>query len=327
MKLVSFSHNGYPGFGIFRQDKIYRATDIHPMLPVTMQQFLDDIELYTNVFHKNLHRTGIIEPVVNAELIAPVPYPASFRDGYAFRQHVASARKNRGLDMVPEFDHYPVFYFGNTANIFGPGSASFMPDHFERLDFELEVAAVIGKGGMNISAENAHEHIAGLMLLNDWSARTLQMEEMLLNLGPAKGKDLGCSIGPWLVTLDELADQEIPAPHHHRGKSWDVDIHAYVNSELLSQGNLVDMHWTFGELIERASYGVTLRPGDIIGSGTVGTGCLLELNGTHKTNRWLQENDVVTFTSNVLGVLTNTVNRIPSDHSLLKLKSNYVAGL
>ena len=141
----------------------------------------------------------------SVDIIAPVPFPSSCRDGYAFRQHVAAARRNRKADMIPEFDQYPIFYFTNHHSIKGPGEIPCMPDHFEKLDFELEVAIVIAKHGRNIKAADADEYIAGMMIMNDISARKLQLEEMLLNLGPAKGKDFATATGPYLVTLDELA--------------------------------------------------------------------------------------------------------------------------
>ena len=158
--------------------------------------------------------------------------------------------------------------------------------------------------------KHADEYIGGLMIMNDLSARTLQMEEMKLNLGPAKGKDFCTVIGPWLVTLDELTDFEIPAKENHTGKSWNLEMKCSVNGKLVSQGNLGDMDWTFAEIIERASYGVDLYPGDVIGSGTVGTGCFLELNGTGKLNdpnyteQWLQPGDIIEMEIDSLGTLT-----------------------
>ena len=203
-----------------------------------------------------------------------------------------------------------------------------MPDHFEKLDFELEVAIVICKHGRNIKAEDADEYIGGLMIMNDMSARTLQLEEMLLNLGPAKGKDFATVIGPWLVTLDELENFEIPPKENHVGKSWNIKMKCNVNGVQVSEGNLGDMDWTFAEIIERASYGVDLYPGDVIGSGTVGTGCFLELNGTGKLNnpeyveQWLQPDDVVEMEIDGLGKLSNTIVAEETDHSILALKKN-----
>lgn len=201
-----------------------------------------------------------------------------------------------------------------------------MPDHFEKLDFELETAIVICKQGRNIRAEAADEYIGGLMIMNDMSARKLQMEEMLLNLGPAKGKDFSTVIGPWLVTLDELEEFVVPCRGNHTGKSWNLKMKCWVNGIQVSDGNVSDMDWTFAEIIERASYGVDLYPGDVIGSGTVGTGCFLELNGTGKLNnpdyaeQWLKAGDMVEMEIDGLGKLSNTITAEESDWSILKLK-------
>ncbi len=258
----------------------------------------------------------------NIKLLPPIPKPNSFRDAYAFRQHVETARKNRGLKMLPEFDQFPVFYFSNHNNMYGHNQEiELMPDHFEQLDYELELAILIGKGGKNILSKNAEKHIAGFFILNDLSARKLQMEEMKLNLGPAKGKDFANVIGPYLITTDELESKSIETKF---GKKYDLKMSAYLNGELLSQGNAKDMHWTFGEIIERASYGVDLLPGDIIGSGTVGTGCLLELNGSRKNvddkKQWLKAGDEIELQIEGLGKITNKIIQSKSKHSLLKIK-------
>jgi fumarylacetoacetate (FAA) hydrolase len=201
-----------------------------------------------------------------------------------------------------------------------------MPDHFEKLDFELEAAIVISRHGRNIKAAEADEYIGGLMIMNDMSARRLQMEEMLLNLGPAKGKDFSTVIGPWLVTLDELEEFVVPCKENHVGKSWNLKMKCFVNNVQVSEGNLADMDWTFAEIIERASYGVDLFPGDVIGSGTVGTGCFLELNGTGKLNnpdykeQWLLPGDIVEMEIDGLGKLSNNIVAEETDWSILKLK-------
>jgi len=239
-------------------------------------------------------------------LLAPIPHPTSVRDGYAFRQHVAAARRNRGVEMIPEFDVIPIFYFTNHNAITGPGAVEVQTLHLDKLDFELECAIVIGKEGRNISATVADEHIAGYMVMNDWSARGLQMLEMKLNLGPAKGKDFATSIGPWLVTRDELESKRIPGKH---GDRYDLVMTTTVNGTEVSRGNMRDMTWTFAQIIERASYGVTLQPGDVIGSGTVGTGCFLELNGSKvfESAWWLKPQDTVVCSIDMLGSLENTV--------------------
>ena len=260
----------------------------------------------------------------NIILLPPIPIPNSFRDAYAFRQHVETARKNRGAKMLPEFDQFPVFYFSNHNNMYGHNQEiELMPDHFEQLDYELELAILIGKGGRNILSKNADKYIAGFFILNDLSARKLQMEEMKLNLGPAKGKDFANVIGPYLVTSDELESKCIETKF---GKKYDLKMSAYLNGELLSKGNAKDMDWTFAEIIERVSYGVELLPGDVIGSGTVGTGCLLELNGSKKKldsnyrEQWLKEGDEIEMQIEGLGKITNKIVKSDSNHSLLKLK-------
>ncbi len=241
----------------------------------------------------------------NARLLSPIPRPVSMRDGYAFRQHVETARRNRGVPMIPEFDHIPVFYFTHHLAVTGPGELQVQKLARERLDYELEVAVVIGKEGRNIPASKADDHIFGYMIMNDWSARALQMEEMKLNLGPAKGKDFATSLGPYLVTRDELRSRSIPTAH---GEKLDLRMKAFVNGKQLSDGNVKEMTWTFGQILERASYGVTLHPGEVIGSGTVGTGCLLELNGSKITdNLWLQPGDQVALEVDLLGRLENKI--------------------
>jgi fumarylacetoacetate (FAA) hydrolase len=243
--------------------------------------------------------------LASVKLLAPVPRPTSMRDGYAFRQHVEAARRNRGVEMIAEFDLFPVFYFTNHQAVIGSGPMEVMPEHLNRLDYELEAGIVIGKKGRNIKASEADEYIAGYTIMNDWSARALQMEEMKLSLGPAKGKDFATAIGPYLVTRDELDAKRIPSEN---GDRYDLTMTASLNGNPLSRGNLKDMSWTFAQIIERASYGVTLYPGDVIGSGTVGTGCLLELNGSKVTNNlWVTVGDTVTCSIEGLGELTNSV--------------------
>jgi fumarylacetoacetate (FAA) hydrolase len=335
MKLVTYLKEGHDQLAILVDGKLYDTDLLHSDLPVSMAMFLnywDDmypLALAAEKQIKNGNNNSVLGLTINeAELLAPVPHPTSCRDGYAFRQHVAAARRNRKVDMIPEFDQYPIFYFTNHNSIQGPGNIYCMPDHFEKLDFELEAAIVINKSGRNIKAAEADDYIAGLMIMNDMSARRLQMEEMLLNLGPAKGKDFSTVIGPMLVTLDELEQFEIPCKEGHTGKSWNLNMKCWVNGVQVSQGNVGDMDWTFAEIIERCSYGVNLFAGDVIGSGTVGTGCFLELNGTGKLNdsnykeQWLQPNDVVEMEIDGLGKLSNTIVKEESDFSILKLKKN-----
>lgn len=333
MKLVSYLLDGNDRLGVLINDLVYDMEVLHPDLPNSMGLFLNYWEESYPVaqagelmLREGERTSNRGMPINEVQLLAPVPYPTSCRDGYAFRQHVAAARRNRKVEMIPEFDQYPVFYFTNHHSIQGPGDIYCMPDHFEKLDFELEAAIVICKHGRNIKAEEADEYIGGLMIMNDMSARGLQMDEMKLNLGPAKGKDFSTVIGPWLVTLDELEELVVPCKENHTGKSWNLSMKCRVNDLQVSEGNLADMDWTFAEIIERASYGVDLFPGDVIGSGTVGTGCFLELNGTGKldnpdyTEQWLQPGDVVEMEIDRLGKLSNTIVAEENSWSIIQRK-------
>jgi fumarylacetoacetate (FAA) hydrolase len=335
MKLVTYLKEDRDQLAVLVNGLLYDMENLHPDLPNSMSMFLnyweDALPMAQGgivmIEEGNISQSKGI-PYNSVQILAPVPFPTSCRDGYAFRQHVAAARRNRRVDMIAEFDQYPVFYFTNHHSVKGEGEVSCMPDHFEKLDFELEAAIVICKHGRNIRAEEADEYIGGIMIMNDLSARRLQMEEMLLNLGPAKGKDFATTTGPWLVTPDELEPFVVPAREGHTGRSWNLTMKARVNGVQVSEGNLSDMDWTFAEIIERASYGVDLYPGDIIGSGTVGTGCFLELNGTGKFNdpgyeeQWLQQGDVVELEIDELGVLSNTITADEDDWSLLARKKN-----
>ena len=335
MRLVTYLKDGHEQLALLIEGKLYDTDAIHPDLPISMSMFLnywDDMYPVAlsadRRIKEGLGRTLPTLSLEDATVLAPVPTPTSCRDGYAFRQHVAAARRNRKVDMIPEFDQYPIFYFTNHNSIQGPGDIVCMPDHFEKLDFELEAAIVICRYGRNIPAAEADEYIGGLMIMNDMSARRLQMEEMLLNLGPAKGKDFATVIGPMLVTLDELEEFEVACKENHTGKAWNLTMKCTVNGIPVSEGNVSDMDWTFAEIIERCSYGVNLFPGDVIGSGTVGTGCFLELNGTGKLNnpdykeQWLQEGDIVEMEIDALGKLSNTIVKDESDFSILALKKN-----
>jgi fumarylacetoacetate (FAA) hydrolase len=332
MKLVTYLHQNTARLGILNYGVIADLHALDNSLPDNMRDFLvagqeamhKAMKLDADLKSNKITYTAI--PENSTTLLAPVPQPTSCRDGYAFRQHVAAARRNRGVPMIPEFDQYPIFYFTNHNAVQGPGDIYCMPDHFNKLDFELEAAIVVGKKGRNIKAAEADAYIAGYMIMNDMSARTLQMEEMLLNLGPAKGKDFSTVIGPYFVTPDELEAYKIPAKAGHVGNNYNLSMKCWVNGKLVSEGNVGDMDWTFAEILERCAYGVDILPGDVIGSGTVGTGCFLELNGTGLLNdknfkpQWLQEGDVVEMEITGLGHLTNTIKKENTDFSLLAMK-------
>ena len=219
-------------------------------------------------------------PLADVLLRAPVLRPPAVRDFYAFEQHVRTARALRGLEMVPEWYEVPVFYFSNPAAIFGPEDDVPYPEGTKELDYELEVAAVIGADGA----------IGGFTVMNDWSARDLQRLEMKVGLGPAKGKDFATSLGPVVVTPDEFDGSG-------------GTMLARVNGEERSRGELGDMHFSWERIVSHAARNTRLLPGDVLGSGTVGTGCILELGD----GRWLEPGDVIELEVEGIGVLRNTV--------------------
>ncbi len=268
-------------------------------LPETMADFIKNQSLYIPVVQSLLETKDLPSiNLKNIQLTAPLPKPTSFRDFVAFETHVKNATKRSGDTVAPEWYEMPIFYFSNPNAMKGPEEEVKRPSRCIRLDYELELACVIGKEGKNIKASEAEDYIFGYTILNDWSARDIQMKEMKVLLGPAKGKDFATSIGPYIVTKDELEPYRV-------GQRFNLEMTAKVNGEVLSKGNFKDIYYTFGDMIERASEDVTLYPGDIIGSGTVGFGCLLEL-GT-EVHRWLEPGDEVELTITGLGSLTNKI--------------------
>ncbi len=248
-----------------------------------LEQKIADLD-YTSL---QINGKSISTNLNDSHLLPPVPNPTSFRDFYAFEQHVKAARKLRGLDMNPDWYKIPIFYFSNTTSLYGHKEDIQYPIKTKELDFELEIAIIIANGGKNIDKNNAEKFIAGYTILNDWSARDLQREEMQMNLGPAKGKDFANSFGPYMVTPDEFKN------------NWE-------NDKLISDGNTNDLYHSFPSMIERASMNVDLKPGDYIGSGTVGTGCILELR-PEKTGGWLKKGDTIRLEIDNIGVLENTI--------------------
>lgn len=241
-------------------------------------------------------------PLEKVRLLAPVQ-PTTFRDFYAFEEHVRNARRHRGLEMIPEWYDAPAFYFSNPVSVIGPEVPVRRPPDTKALDYELELACVIGREGGDIPVDEADGYVGGFTILNDWSARDVQRREMKVGLGPAKGKDFATSLGPYLLTPDELEDRVLS--HRGRGKRYDLEMVARVNGREYSRGNARTMHWTFAELVAHASRNTVLMPGDLIGSGTVGTGCILEFpEGTYP---WLQPGDVIELEIERLGVLRNTI--------------------
>ena len=305
MKLCNYAlGDGGPRAGLVEGSRVFplarltsplgpAATPDDPWLsPQSLPQWL---ELVRGVHLPT--RGGI--PLRDVVVLPPIRPARTFRDFYAFEQHVRRARARRGLEMIPQWYERPVFYYANPYTILGPDEQLPVPRHGKWLDFELEVGAVIGRAGRDIPAEAAEGFVAGYTVINDWSLRDVQRREMAVGLGPAKGKDFATSMGPYLVTPDELRDRRC-------GKGYDLQMTARVDGVEVSRGTWSSITFGFDEMIERASRGVTLQPGDIIGSGTVGTGCILEL-GPDEVGGWLRPGNVVELEIERLGVLRNAV--------------------
>ncbi len=314
MRLTTYTHKrhaGAPRAGVVQGDRII---DVAGLLggdtPVDLLGLLDRgpdaleslraaAGRFEEEFRDALHvPQELAVPAWEAKLLSPLPRPRSLRDFYAFEQHVRAANERRGRSVPAAWYEVPVFYFAYAGSIYGPDDRVPKPTTTNELDFELELACVIGKSGRNIPADDALSHVAGFTVLNDWSARDTQRQEMSVGLGPAKGKDFATSLGPYVVTPEDMADRFMDGRH-------DLTMIARINGEEVSRGNAKDLHWTFAQMIERASQDVELSPGDVIGSGTVGGGCLLELG--EQVHPWLQTGDEVELEIERLGRLRNTI--------------------
>jgi 2-keto-4-pentenoate hydratase/2-oxohepta-3-ene-1,7-dioic acid hydratase in catechol pathway len=247
--------------------------------------------------------------LAGATLLAPVPTPPSIRDFMAFESHAVEAPKKLGASLHPIWYEIPAFYFSNPRAARGPRDDIAISPGSVWFDYELEIAAVIGTGGSDIAVEDAAAHIAGFMLMCDWSARDLQGRELPIGLGPAKSKDGATSFGPWLLTPGELAGLRA-------GNGYDVTLSAEVNGARYSTGNWSTLYWTFEQMISYASRGTELVPGDVIGSGTVGTGCILELAGLEPSDvyPWLRPGDHVVLRGGPLGTIESSIvgGRVPA---------------
>jgi 2-keto-4-pentenoate hydratase/2-oxohepta-3-ene-1,7-dioic acid hydratase in catechol pathway len=274
--------------------------------PATLIEVIRSAETMRRAHESALHTPMEVVSTADVELLAPIPIPPSVRDFMAFEEHVVTSTEALGLKVDPTWYELPVFYFSNPGAIVGPrGSVPISPGS-AAFDYELEIAAVIGEPGRDIVAANADSHIAGYTVLCDWSARDLQEHEMRMHLGPSKGKDGATSIGPVLVSPDELEP-------YRKGNAYDLAMTATVNGRLYSSGNFSTIYWNFGQLIEHASRGAELRTGDIIGSGTVGTGCILELARSYGNDAypWLKPGDNVMLKIERIGEIQAVIVDVP----------------
>ncbi len=298
MKFITFQYDGNERAGLLVEDQVIDLNKAsNGRIPADLLTILENYDLYKNEIAEI---TGEGIPLSSVQLRAPLPKPQSIRDFYAFEEHVKTARGRRGLEMIPEWYDVPVFYFTNHRAVIGPEDHVSIPTNCKKMDFELEIACIIGKEGKDIPVEEADDYILGYTILNDWSARDIQAHEVKVGLGPSKGKDFATSLGPCIVTKDEIEK-------FRTGKSYDLKMTAAVNGKVISSGNFSSIYYSVPELISHASKNVTLYPGDVIGSGTVGTGCILELG--EEKHRWLEDGDVVELNITGLGKLRNTVRK------------------
>ena len=272
VRLVTYSAHGRTSVGELEGERVYE---------------LKSVNMIDWLCGQGRERTGASNALADVALRAPVPEPPSVRDFFAFEGHVKAGWKLRGADVPEYWYQAPVFYFSNAASIVGPGSPVHRPEATKMLDFELEVAAVIGGDGQ----------IAGFTLMNDWSARDVQAGEMSVGLGPAKGKDFATSLGPWLVTPDEL---------HYADGRLNIEARAHVNGVELTVAHANEQHYSWPELVEQARRDTRLRAGDVLGSGTLNGGCLLEL-GPLPGDRYLEPGDSVSIEAQGLGKLETRI--------------------
>lgn len=289
MRFARFLHQGRAGLGLLAGEDLLRVPGVDDLLPLLRR----DGGLAEAAAAAGAAGDGV--GLAEVELLAPLACPPTVRDFYAFEAHVVTSRAARGLAMEPAWYEQPVFYFSNPYAVRGPGELR-LPAGTARFDFELEVAAVVGRAGQDVDVADADDHIAGYCVLNDWSARDVQAAEMRVGLGPAKGKDAATGLGPWFVTTDEIE-------HRRRAKGFDLAMTASVNGVPYSAGCWSDLHWSFAEMVAHASAGTEVRPGDVLGSGTCGTGCILELSAVHgeEAYPWLRRGDVVVVSVEMLG--------------------------
>jgi 2-keto-4-pentenoate hydratase/2-oxohepta-3-ene-1,7-dioic acid hydratase in catechol pathway len=262
----------------------------------------DDGERLNEAAERAKHDPDGVFALPDVRLLPPIPRPPSIRDFMTFRQHVEAMTSAWGEEFPEEFERFPTFYFSNPRALAGAHDPVPIPPGCRLLDYELEVAAVVLRDGHNLTPESAESHIAGLCIFNDWSARDIQREEMRMKLGPAKGKDTTITLGPMLVTTDELA-------FSRRDGLFDLDMVVSVNGEEAGRDTLAHAHWSFAELLAYASRGTWISAGDVLGSGTCGNGCIAEqrIRRGPDAVRWLEVGDEVAMEVEGLGRIANRI--------------------
>jgi 2-keto-4-pentenoate hydratase/2-oxohepta-3-ene-1,7-dioic acid hydratase in catechol pathway len=295
MRFVRFLRpDGTTGVGVVDGDAVHVVDGVDDLLPLLVDAALPEVG------RRALSRGDNVAPLAGLRCLSPVATPPTVRDFYAFEAHVRAGRASRGLDMDPEWYERPVFYFSSPYAVTGEGEVPVPPGCLE-LDFELEVAAVLGGGGRDLTPAEGAALVAGFCVMNDWSARDVQRREMRLSLGPVKSKDTATALGPWLVTPDELEDAR-------DGNGYRLAMTCTVNGRRTTESTWADVYWSFGEMVAYASRGSEVRPGDVFGSGTCANGCLLELRQREAgAYPWLVPGDRVVASVERLGDLRNVV--------------------
>lgn len=312
MRFVTYTSSAAPSLervGVLHDDQVHELADVRRILDLLG----DDGSTLRAAGDAAIREPASVVALDEVRLRPPIPDPPSMRDFMTFEAHVAGTALLDGPDKLPTKVWYrqPIFYFSNPAAMFATGDDVPVPPGSRSFDFEMEVAAVVGRAGADLTVEEALDHVVGYMVLNDWSARDLQAREMRGRLGPAKGKDTATTIGPSLVTADELAA-------FASGPSFSLDMEVELNGETFGRDRLDNMAWSFAQLVAYSSRGTVLRPGDIIGSGTCGDGCIAEKWGREglESQRSLQPGDVVTMRVEHLGEITNRVVEAVPVHDL-----------
>lgn len=309
MPWATVKHEGAERLALVVGDEVMLSGDGHTMIDLVATG-----RTAMSEFAEYLRRTATeVLPLAKVSLAAPVPRPPSIRDALCYLEHLRGCLRALGHspDLPEVWAQVPAFYFANPANVYGPYDDVAIAPGSTWFDYELEVGAVLGRGGRDLDVASSEEQIVGFTFYVDWSARDLQSRDMALGLGQAKGKDSGTTLGPWLVTVDELADR-------WAGGTLNIEVAASVNGEQVANGSTAGMDWSFGEVISYCSRGVDLRPGDVIGSGTIPGACLIEhaSGDLAAYDRWLQPGDVVSMDGPELGHTEQTIVASPPVHRL-----------
>ncbi len=281
MKLATVRYRDSVYSGVVKDGNFYRFSGIHSSLPEEMIDFIQGYDRYKEVVQEHIDQAEATCKTEEAAFLSPLQRPRTFRDFMSFEEHVVNSGKALKYDeatmerMLAVWRKLPAFYFSNTNVFFGPDEPIRMHPTSQRFDIEFEIAVIIGKEGENIDREDASDYIFGMTILNDWSARDIQAEEMQMQLGPAKGKDYANSMGPVIVTMDELSQYAVDGDPQR----FDMTTRLYRNGSLLRENNTKSIYHTYNELIEYSSRGTKVYPGDVLGSGTIGGGALLEYLG------------------------------------------------